>query len=129
MADLQRKQGTGPENYPIEAALGLAAAGLGHGAEAARHGERAVALLPVTRDAGAGPLYLYVRAKIQARVGQPGAAFATLDRMFSVPGFYNETWVQRDPGFAALRAHPAYAAHIARWSAQKGEALLAPPRH
>jgi tetratricopeptide (TPR) repeat protein len=90
-------------------ALGLAAAGLGRASEAVRHGERAVELLPVTRDAAAGPLYLYVLAQIHARLGQQDAAFATLDRLFSVPGFYNESWVQRDPGFAALRSHPSAA--------------------
>ena len=51
-------------------------------------------------------------------------AFATLDRLFSVPGFYSEAWVQRDPGFAALRKDPAFGAHLERWSTQKGDALL-----
>jgi DNA-binding winged helix-turn-helix (wHTH) protein/TolB-like protein/Tfp pilus assembly protein PilF len=124
MADLEHKQGGAPEDYQIEAALGLAAAGLGRAAEAVRHGERAVALLPVTRDAGAGPLFLFVLAQIHARLGQQGAAFATLDQMFSVPGFYNVSWVQRDPGFAALRRDAGYPAHIARWSSQKGEVAL-----
>jgi tetratricopeptide (TPR) repeat protein len=124
MADLQRRQRSTPDDYQIEAALGLAAAGLGRTPEAVRHGERAVELLPVTRDAAAGPLYLYLLAQIHARLGQPAAAFATLDRMFSVPGFYNESWVRRDPGFAALRSHPTYRAYIDRWSSQKGDALL-----
>jgi tetratricopeptide (TPR) repeat protein len=124
MAVLERKQARAPEDYQIEAALGLAAAGLGRAAEAVRHGQRAVELLPVTRDAAAGPLYVYLLAQIQARVGQPAAAFATLDRLFSVPGFYDETWVQRDPGFAALRTGPTFRAHMDQWALQKGEALL-----
>jgi TolB-like protein/predicted negative regulator of RcsB-dependent stress response len=124
MADLQRRQQSSPDDYQIEAGLGLAAAGLGRASEAVRHGERAVELLPVTRDAAVGPLYLYVLAQIHARLGQPAAAFATLDRMFSVPGFYNEIWVQRDPGFAALRSDPTFRAHIDRWSAQKGNARM-----
>ena len=60
------------------------------------------------------------RVNIQARVGQRAAAFATLDQMFSVPGFYDERWVQRDPGFAALRSRPTFRAHIDRWSSQEG---------
>jgi DNA-binding winged helix-turn-helix (wHTH) protein/TolB-like protein len=124
MAELQRRQRSAPDDYQIEAALGMAAAGLGRGSEAVRHGERAVELLPLTRDASAAPLYLYLLAQIQAQVGEEAAAFATLDRMFSVPGFYNETWVQRDPGFAALRSQPAFRAHVDRWSPQKGDALL-----
>ena len=104
--------------------MGLAAAGLGRAAEAVRHGERAVELLPVSKDAAEGPLYLYLLAQIQSRVGQQVAAFETLDRMFSTPGFYNEWWVMRDPGFAALRAHPSFSEHVSRWKLSKGEALL-----
>jgi DNA-binding winged helix-turn-helix (wHTH) protein/TolB-like protein len=127
VADLLRRQRSSPEDYQIEAALGLAAAGLGRASEAVRHGERAVELMPVAKDAAVGPLYLYLLAQIHARLGQQAAALTTLDRMFSVPGFYNEHWVQRDPGFAALRRHPAFRAHVDRWSAQKGDALLQRP--
>ena len=127
MADLQRKQRSAPDDFQIEAALGLAAAGLSRVSEAVRHAQRAVELEPVTRDAATGPLYLYLLAQVQARLGQPAAAFATLDRMFSVPGFYNEVWVQRDPGFAALRSDPTFRAYIDRWSLQKGDALLQRP--
>ena len=124
MAELERRQLSAPDDYQIEAAMGLAAAGLGRAAEAIRHGERAVELLPVTKDAAEGPLYLYLLAQIQSRVGQQTAAFATLDRMFSAPSFYNEWWVARDPGLAALRAHPSYREHLDRWARSRGEALL-----
>ena len=124
LAELERRQRQAPDDYQIEAAMGLAAAGLGRADEAIRHGQRAVELLPVTKDAAEGPLYLFVLAQIQSRVGQQTAAFATLDRMFSTPGFYNEWWVARDPGLAALRAHPSYRQHLARWARLRGEALL-----
>jgi tetratricopeptide (TPR) repeat protein len=124
LAELERRQRSAPDDYPIEIAMGLAAAGLGRGEEAIRHGRRAVELLPVTRDAAEGPLYLYLLAQIQSRVGQQDAAMATLDTMFSTPGFYNESWVARDPWFAALRAHPSYRDHLDRWASSKGEALL-----
>jgi hypothetical protein len=48
-----------------------------------------------------GPLYLYLLAQVHAQTGNPEAAFATLDQLFKVPGFYNEHWVQRDPGVRA----------------------------
>jgi hypothetical protein len=41
-----------------------------------------------------------------------------------VPGFYSETWVQRDPGFAALRRQADFGAHVTRWSTQRGDVLL-----
>jgi DNA-binding winged helix-turn-helix (wHTH) protein/TolB-like protein/Flp pilus assembly protein TadD len=128
LADLEARQRSNPDDYQIEAALGMAAAGLGRASDAVRHGRRAADLMPVTKDGGLGPLYLYLLAQIYSRLGQHDAAFATLDKLFSVPGFYNEVWVQRDPGFAALRGHAAFGAAIERWSKQKGDALLASAR-
>ena len=113
-----------PDDYQVEAALGLAAAGLGLRDEALRHAQRAVDLLPVSKDAAEGPLYLFLQAQVQARLGQPEAAFATLDRMLSAPGFWNEIWVQHDPSFAGLKRDPSFRARVERWSRQKGDVLL-----
>lgn len=123
-AELERRLRVAPDDYQVHAALGLAAAGLGRASQAVRHGTRAVELLPVLRDGVQGPVYLYVLAQIHARLGEHAAAFEVLDRMFSVPGFYNETWVRRDPAFASLRRDPAFDAHLRRWSLQRGDALL-----
>lgn len=124
MAEVQREELAGFPDYQDEAALALAAVGLGRAAEAVEHARRAVALLPVAKDAAEGPLYLYVMAQVQARIGDHAAAFATLDQMFSVPGFYNERWVQTDPGFASLRRHPSFPAAVARWATERGDVLL-----
>jgi hypothetical protein len=60
-----------------------------------------------------------------AASGRHAAALATLDRLFQVPGSYNEVWIQRDPGFAALRSYPEFGASMDRWSRQMGDVLLA----
>ena len=124
MAESRRRQLAAPDDHQNEAALALAAAGLGHAADAVAHGRRAVGLLPISKDAAEGPLYLYLLAQVQARVGDQAGAFATLDEMFSVPGFYNERWVQHDPGFASLWRHPSFQTALARWSRQRGDVLL-----
>lgn len=124
IAQLEARRRQTPDDYQIEGALALAAAGVGRNDEALRHGRRAVELLPVSKDAVEGPMYLYLLARIHSRIGQQDEAFAVLDEMFRVPGFYNGSWVRRDPGFAALRRHPSFTAHLERWSAQKGDALL-----
>ena len=59
--------------------------------EAIRHAERAVELLPVSKDAGRRSFLCLPLAQIQARLGDHAAAFATLDKMFSVPGFTTKT--------------------------------------
>jgi DNA-binding winged helix-turn-helix (wHTH) protein/TolB-like protein/Flp pilus assembly protein TadD len=112
------------DDYQIEAAMGLALAGLDRRAEAVRHAERAVALLPVTKDAAEGMLYLYLLAQVQSRVGDVDAAIATLDRLFALPGFYNEAWLAHEPWFTAVRAHTSYDAALARWRTRSGDALL-----
>jgi tetratricopeptide (TPR) repeat protein len=112
------------DDYQVEAAKALALAGLERRDDALRHAARAMALLPVTTDAAEGMLYLYVLAQVQSRVGDRDAAMTTLDRLFTLPGFYNETWLAHEPWFAPVRAHPAYPAAVSRWSAQKGDALL-----
>ncbi len=124
VATLDTRRRADPDDPKIEAALGLAYAGLGRADDAVQHAERAVALLPRRRDAGEAPLYLYLLARVHARLGRVSEAMAVLDDMFTAPGFYNETWVARDPSFAALWADPGYAAHLERWTAQKGEQLL-----
>ncbi len=124
MAELNGRRRLTPDDFQVEAAMALASIGLGRPTEAIHHAERAVELLPVSKDATQGPLYLYLLAQIQAQAGLHDAAFKTLDVMFSRPCYYNEHWLQRDPAFASLRTHPAFPAAIARWSLLKGDALL-----
>jgi tetratricopeptide (TPR) repeat protein len=126
VAELEQRARTTPDDYQVEAALGLALAGLDRAADAVRHGERAIALLPVSRDAAGGPVFLYLLATIHARLGQHEAAFARLDEMFARPAFYSEKWIERDPWFATLRARPEYRAHLDRWASSKGDVLLGP---
>lgn len=122
---LESRRSTTPDDAKVMAALGMTYVGLGRAADAMRHAERAVALLPRELDAAEGPLYLYLLARVHARLGNRTEAFAVLDSMFDAPGFYSEAWVQHDPSFAALRADAAYASHLERWATRKGEALLA----
>ncbi len=123
-AELDRRLQRTPDDFQVVAALALVSIGLGRTAEAIDHAERAVALLPVSKDATQGPLYLYLLARIQAQAGLHDAAFATLETMFSRPCYYNEHWLRRDPAFASLRTHPAFGGALARWSLQNGDALL-----
>ena len=122
-AALERRRQVTPDDYQIEAAMGLAAAGLGRRDEAVRHARRSLELLP-DNTAALRPLYLYLLAQVESRTGDQAAALTTLETLFSVPGFYNEHWVRRDPWFAALRAHPGFEAHVARWATRKGAVLV-----
>jgi TolB-like protein/Tfp pilus assembly protein PilF len=122
-AALEQRRQVSPGDYQIEAAMGLAAAGLGLADEAVRHARRSLELLP-DDDAALRPLYLYLLAQVESRTGDQRAALTTLETLFSVPGFYNEHWVRRDPWFAALRADPGFEARVARWATRKGAVLV-----
>lgn len=124
VAILEPRRSADPDDPKVMAALGLAYVGLGRADEAVQHARRAVELLPRERDGGEAPLYLYLLARVHARLGQLTEAAAVLDDMFAAPGFYSDAWVARDPSFAALRADAAYASRLERWTAQKGERLL-----
>jgi tetratricopeptide (TPR) repeat protein len=123
---LQAAEALRPDDYQMHAGIGLAAAGLRRADLAVRHGRRAVELLPVSKNAVAAPVLVYLLSTIHARLGQHAEAFATLDGMFAAPSFYSERWIERDPWFASLRSDPAYATHRDRWARRKAEALQHP---
>jgi DNA-binding winged helix-turn-helix (wHTH) protein/TolB-like protein len=123
---LQADEAQRPNDYQIHAGIGLAAAGLRRVDLAVRHGRRAVELLPVSKNAVAAPVLVYLLATIHARLGQHAEAFATLDGMFAAPGFYSDRWIERDPWFASLRSDPAYVTYRDRWARRKADALQDP---
>jgi tetratricopeptide (TPR) repeat protein len=124
LPELMARERLSPDDYQVQAALALTTLGIRRPADALRYAKRAAALLPVSKDAVEGPLYLYLLAQVHAQTGNPEAAFATLDQLFKVPGFYNEHWVQRDLGFAPLWDHPSFRAQVVRWAMQRGPVLL-----
>jgi TolB-like protein/class 3 adenylate cyclase/Tfp pilus assembly protein PilF len=83
--------------------------------EAIRLAQQASELLPVEKDALAGPALLAALAEIQARAGEPGEAVKTLRRLLSIPAGYwislqqlkiDPVWdpIRNDPGFQQLLA-------------------------
>jgi TolB-like protein/Tfp pilus assembly protein PilF len=84
-------------------------------AEALRAAQRTVELLPVGKDALAGPAILAGLAEIQARTGDPDAAVRTLRELLSIPAGVcvsiqrlkiDPVWdpIRNDPGFQQLLA-------------------------
>jgi len=105
-----------PGDWDHHMALGLAAAGLGLKDEAIAEGRRAVEILPVTRDAFAGPEYLVYLAQLYVSVGETGQAIDVLQQVMSIPAGLSlssailrldPTWdpVRTDPRFQALLQH------------------------
>jgi TolB-like protein/Flp pilus assembly protein TadD/tRNA A-37 threonylcarbamoyl transferase component Bud32 len=98
-----------PEDAKLHAILGLAYAHAGRNADAVRAAERAVALLPISRDAVSGPYLQSDLARVYVTAGKPDKAIAVLERLLKV----SSSWVSPaelrvDPVWDPLRSHPRF---------------------
>ena len=83
--------------------LGLAYASLGMREEAIREGEKAVELLPLSRDALSGTYQIERLAESKARVGEYGDVVDDLGILLSVPSRISVSLLQLDPLWDPLR--------------------------
>jgi serine/threonine protein kinase/Flp pilus assembly protein TadD len=105
-----------PENYGFAACLGLAYAVLGEKDSALKEGERAIKLLPKSKDAVDGPGAEENLALIQTIFGEHSRAISTLTRLLQIPfqsQLYNPApltpaLLRLDPLWDPLRADPAF---------------------
>jgi len=105
---LQRVVQRRPDDAIYTALLGLALAGLGRTEEAVREGERAVAMLPVTKDAVDGSVLPANLARIYVLLGDRDKAIDQLELVFSRPGPLSAGWLRADPFWDSLRANPRF---------------------
>jgi len=101
-----------PDDADLHLALGFAYAGLGRKLEAVAEGERAVVLMPVSKDALTGPDMLAWQAQLYVRVGQPDQAIALLGRVLSMPNGdpLSSALLRLDPVWDPLRDDPRFKA-------------------
>jgi serine/threonine-protein kinase len=94
-----------PESPDRHAQLGLICAYLGRKEEAIAEGERAVELLPISKDAVDGPGMVLASAEIYARVGEQDKAVALLEKMMTVPNGATRSLL-KNWRFDPLRTNP-----------------------
>ncbi|OOG46001.1 winged helix-turn-helix domain-containing protein [Rhodanobacter sp. C01] len=106
-----------PDDADLHLALGFAYAGLGRKPEAVAEGERAVALMPVSKDALTGPDMLASQAQLYVRVGQPDQAIAVIGRVLSIPDGapLSSALLQLDPAWDPLRDDPRFKALLLKY--------------
>jgi len=97
-----------PQDPQRHAYRGLALAYLGRKAEAIQEGERAVALMPISRDAFLGAYVQHQLVRIYMLVGEPENALAELEPLLRMPFYLSPGWLRIDPTFAPLRGNPRF---------------------
>ncbi len=97
-----------PDDAQLHALHGLALAYLGKKNEAIHEGERAVALLPMTRDAYLGPYLEHQLVRIDILVGEPEKALDHLEPLLRIPYLLSPGWLRIDPNFDPVRKNPRF---------------------
>jgi len=77
-------------------------------AEAISAAQRAVQLLPLSRDQVDGPLYEGVLAQVHAVSGNADSALVHLEKLARIPSFWSGAAMQSAPAFASLRSDPRF---------------------
>lgn len=97
-----------PDDAPRRALLGLTYARLTRCDDARREGNRAVELLPETRDAFDGPILAVSKARIAAMCGDSGTAQTILEHSLTVPAGIILAELRLDPSWDPLRENPRF---------------------
>ncbi len=97
-----------PEDPRLYSSLGIAYAGLGFDKEAVSSNEKAVKMLPVSKEAWRGVYLVEDLAYTYVMIGKYHEAFEQIKYLLSIPGFLSAKLLEMDPRWAPLKNQPAF---------------------
>jgi hypothetical protein len=75
--------------------------------------ERAMEMLPVSRDASHGQIVLVASAEIYGMVGDAGRAVPLIERSLAIPSYQQRPALRLDPKWDSIRSDPRFQQLIA----------------
>jgi len=105
---LEGKIREGPEDSRYYSALGIAYAGLSRKKDAVRAAEKAVEILPLSKDFMAGAFRARDLAQVYAMVAEYDKAFDLIEKLLSITGEISVLLLRLDPAWTPLLTHPRF---------------------
>jgi TolB-like protein/Flp pilus assembly protein TadD len=116
---LESRLGNKPDDARALAVLAQTDASLGHKELALNEAQKAVTLMPVSKDAYDGALVLQGLAQVYVWTGDHGRAFDELEKLFRMPGYISYGYFKSDPAWEPLRTYPRYQQLLASLASRK----------
>ena len=113
---LEKRINDFPEDQRLYSSLGIVYAGLGLNDKAISEGEKAVKLLPVSKEAFRGVVLVENLALIYVMVGKYDDAIMQIKYLLSIPGLLSTKILELDPRWAPLRNLPEFKIMMERYS-------------
>jgi tetratricopeptide (TPR) repeat protein len=112
---LEQRISQAADDHRLFSSLARAYAGLGRAREAEKAAERAVEILPLSKDAYVGAFPLWGLAVVHANGGDHAKASALLETLLSEPSPVSVPLLELDARFDPLRDHPRFQALLEKY--------------